>query len=219
MAGMTRGGRGGRTLRTTAARYGREQLRSRAAGCWAGAFLSVAVLWCTGAVAADTRVILLRGWFGVFSTGLDSLADELKAKGIKAEVAGHLYWSTAVADIVRERAAGKTGPIVLIGHSQGANNVIDAARSLEKQHVPVDLVVTLAPLLQDPIPANVARAINYYQSPGWGAPIAGDSNFHGKLLNVDVAGDPTIFHVTIDKSARIHAELLREITALSQSKQ
>jgi hypothetical protein len=219
MAGMTRGGRGGRTLRTTAAGYGSEQLRSRAAGCWAGVVLSVAVLWCTGAVAADTRVILLRGWFGVFSTGLDSLADELKAKGIKAEVAGHLYWSTAVADIVRERAAGKTGPIVLIGHSQGANNVIDAARSLEKQHVPVDLVVTLAPLLQDPIPANVARAINYYQSPGWGAPIAGDSNFHGKLLNVDVAGDPTIFHVTIDKSARIHAEILREITALSQSKQ
>jgi hypothetical protein len=186
---------------------------------WTGVVLAVAVLWCNCAVAADTRVILLRGWFGVFSTGLDSLADELKAKGIKAEVAGHLYWSSAVADIVRERAAGKTGPIVLIGHSQGANNVIDAARSLEKQHVPVDLVVTLAPLLQDPIPANVARAINYYQSPGWGAPIAGDSNFHGKLLNVDVAGDPSIFHVTIDKSARIHAEILREITALSQSKQ
>ena len=223
MAGMTvgvaRGGRNGRTIRTTPARRRHEQFGSRTAACWAGAVLAVSVLWCTCADAAETRVILLRGWFGVFSTGLDSLADELKAKGIKAEVAGHLYWSSAVTDIVRERAAGKTGPIVLIGHSQGANNVIDAARSLEKQHIPVDLVVTLAPLLQDPIPANVARAINYYQSPGWGAPIAGDANFHGKLLNVDVAGDPTIFHVTIDKSARIHAEILREITALSQSKQ
>jgi hypothetical protein len=220
MAGMTagvmRGDRGGTTLRTTVTRHGRVGPRS---GVWSGVVLAIAVLWCSCAVAADTRVILLRGWFGVFSTGLDSLADELKAKGIKAEVAGHLYWSSAVADIVRERAAGKTGPIVLIGHSQGANNVIDAARSLETHHIPVDLVVTLAPLLQDPIPANVARAINYYQSPGWGAPIAGDSNFHGKLLNVDVAGDPTIFHVTIDKSARIHAEILREITALSQSKQ
>src|SRR5262249_40547639 len=135
IAGVMRGGRGGRTLRTTATRYSRVGSRS---GVWTGAVLAIAVLWCNCAVAADTRVILLRGWFGVFSTGLDSLADELKAKGIKAEVAGHLYWSSAVADIVRERAAGKTGPIVLIGHSQGANNVIDAARSLEKQHVPVD---------------------------------------------------------------------------------
>ncbi len=215
-AGVTRGGRGSRTLRATAVRYGRIGSRS---GVWTGVVLAFATLWCNCAVAADTRVILLRGWFGVFSTGLDTLADELKAKGIKAEVAGHLYWSTAVADIVRERAAGKTGPLVLIGHSQGANNVIDAARSLETHHIPVDLVVTLAPLLQEPIPANVVRAINYYQSPGWGAPIAGDSNFHGKLLNVDVAGDPTIFHITIDKSARIHADILREVTALSQSKQ
>jgi hypothetical protein len=218
-AGATRGDRGGRTLRTPPAPDVRKQLGSATGAWWIGVVVTLAVLWCSCAVAADTRVILLRGWFGVFSTGLDSLADELKAKGIRAEVAGHLYWSTAVDDIVRERAAGKTGPIVLIGHSQGANNVIDAARSLEAHNIPVDLVVTLAPLLQYPIPANVARAINYYQSPGWGAPITGDTGFHGKLLNVDMAGDPTVFHITIDKSAKIHGEILREIMALSQSKQ
>ena len=218
-AGVTRGDRGGGTLRTPPVRDVRKQFGSGTGACRIGIALAIAVLWCNCAVAADTRVILLRGWFGVFSTGLDSLADELKAKGIKAEAAGHLYWSTAVADIVRDRAAGKIGPIVLIGHSQGANNVIDIARSLEAHKVPVDLVVTLAPLLQYPIPANVARAINYYQSPGWGAPIAGDSGFHGKLSNVDLAGDPTIFHITIDKSTRIHTEILREIMALSQSKQ
>ena len=153
----------------------------------------------------------------MFSTGLDSLADELKAKGIRRR-----WRALVLVDGGRRHhaeRAGKIGPIVLIGHSQGANNVIDAARSLETHHVPVDLLVTLAPLLQDPIPANVVRAINYYQSPGWGAPIAGDSNFHGKLSNIDVAGDPTIFHITIDKSARIHGDILREIMALSQSKQ
>jgi hypothetical protein len=200
----------------------RDQFGSRAGAGWVGAVVAItaiALLWCDSALAAEPRVLLLRGWFGVFSTGLDSLADELKAKGIKAEVAGHLYWSTAVSDIVRARTAGNTGPLVLIGHSQGANNVIDAARSLEARNVPVDLLVTLAPFMQDPIPANVMRAINYYQSPGWGAPIAGDSSFHGKLSNIDVAGDPSIFHITIDKSARIHADIVREIVALSQSKQ
>jgi hypothetical protein len=175
--------------------------------------------WCSCALAAEPRVLLLRGWFGVFSTGLDSLADELKAQGINAEVAGHLHWATAVSDILRERAAGKTGPLVLVGHSQGANNVIDVARSLEAHNVPVDLLVTLAPFMQDPVPANVARAINYYQSSGWGSPIAPDRGFHGKLANIDVGDDLTIFHISIDKSARIHADIAREIAALSQAKE
>jgi hypothetical protein len=109
--------------------------------------------------------------------------------------------------------------LVLVGHSQGANNVIDMARSLEKNKIPVDLLVTLAPFMQDPIPANVVRAINYYQSPGWGAPLTTDRGFHGKLSNVNVADDWTIAHVSIDKSARIHAEISREIVALVQAKE
>jgi hypothetical protein len=181
--------------------------------------MAVALLWGNGALAAEPRVLLLRGWFGVFSTGLDSLADELKAKGINAEVASHLYWATAVSDILRERAAGKTRPLVLVGHSQGANNVIDVARSLEAHNVPVDLLVTLAPFMQNPVPANVVRAINYYQSPGWGSQIAPDRGFHGKLSNVNLADDWSITHISIDKSARIHADIAREIAALPQVKE
>ena len=180
--------------------------------------VAIALLWCNGALAAEPRVLLLRGWFGVFSTGMDSLASELKAKGIKAEVAGHVYWSTAVKDIVKERAAGNAGPLVLVGHSQGANNVIDMARSLEANKIPVDLLVTLAPFMQDPVPANVARVINYYQSPGWGAPLTADRGFHGKLSNINVADDWTIAHISIDKSSRIHADIAREIAALLQAK-
>jgi pimeloyl-ACP methyl ester carboxylesterase len=206
-------------LRTVRVPATRDQFVSKAATWWVGTVIAVTLLWCGCALAAEPRVILLRGWFGVFSTGLDGLADELKNTGINAEVEGHLYWSTAVSDILRERAAGKIRPLVLVGHSQGANNVIDMARSLDEHKIPVDLLVTLAPFLQHPVPANVARAVNYYQSPGWGAPLSGDNNFHGKLLNVDVADDPTILHISIDKSARIHAEILREIAALAQAKQ
>src|SRR6187200_24679 len=42
-------------------------------------------LFATSAAKAETRVYLLRGWFGVFSTGLDGLSQELRSKGIKAE--------------------------------------------------------------------------------------------------------------------------------------
>ena len=117
------------------------------------------------------------------------------------------------------KAPGKIGPIVLIGHSQGANNVIDAARSLETHKIPVDLLVTLAPLLQYPIPANVVRAINYYQSPGWGAPITGEGNFHGKIVNINMKDDPTVLHINIDKSPKVHAEIVREILAVSAKQQ
>ena len=47
---------------------------------------------CSFAQAAETRVYLLRGWFGVFSTGMDELAATLNAQGAKAEATGHLSW-------------------------------------------------------------------------------------------------------------------------------
>jgi hypothetical protein len=191
----------------------------RVEASWVGAVIVTALLWCNGALAAQPRVLLLRGWFGVFSTGLDTIAEELRAKGIKAEVAGHLYWSTAVTEILRERAAGGTGPLVLVGHSQGANNIIDIARSLNAHKVPVTLLVTLAPYMQNPIPGNVIRAINYYQSPGWGAAIAPEPGFHGKISNINVADLWSVSHVNIDKSARIQAEIVREIAALPEAKE
>jgi hypothetical protein len=175
----------------------------------------VALIWCNCAQAAEPRVLLLRGWFGVFSTGMDSLADELRANGIDAQVAGHLHWAKAVEDILRERSAGRAAPLILVGHSQGGNNVIDIARALEPHHVTVDLIVTLAPFMQDPVPGNVLRAVNYYQSPGWGAPLAPGRGFRGSLSNIDVANDLTITHITIDKSAKVRADVVREIVSLS----
>ena len=193
------------------------QVDRRYVNSWAGVIAVILLVYC-GPARAEPRVILLRGWFGVFSTGLDALADTLKAKGIRAEVLGHLSWKTAADEILRERAEGKTDALVLVGHSQGANNVIDMARMLEARNVPVALLVTLAPYRQDPVPANVLRAVNYYQSSGWGAPLSAGPGFKGKLSNVDVAEDSTISHVNIDKSARIQADIAREIGALVKAK-
>jgi len=176
---------------------------------------AMALFWCDLAPAAGIpRVILLRGWFGVFSMGLDSVTERLKALGINAEVAGHLSWQNEVTEIVRDRSAGRTGPLILVGHSQGANNVIDMARALEQSHVTVDLLITLSPFMQNRVPANVVRAINYYQAPGWGQPLEADQGFHGKLINVNLADDPTISHIGIDKSTKIQTEIVREISAV-----
>jgi len=170
-----------------------------------------------GALAAEPRVILLRGWFGVFSTGLDGIADQLKALGIKTEVAGHLNWSNEVADILRDRAAGHSGPLVLVGHSQGANNVIDMARSLQAYNVTIDLMVTLSPFMQNPVPANVVKAIDYYQGPGWGQPLEADRGFQGKIVNINLVDDPTISHIGMDKSTKVQAEIVQDIIALKSN--
>jgi pimeloyl-ACP methyl ester carboxylesterase len=198
------------------ARVGRTFCSRLSAWCLAAAIV-LACVWSNPASATEPRVILLRGWFGVFSTGLDGIADALKANGINAEVAGHLYWETAVADIIRERAEGKVRPLVLVGHSQGANNVIDMARALQAHNIKVDLLVTLAPFMQNPLPANVVHAIDYYQSPGWGAPLVPDNGFHGVLQNINMDGDWGATHMNVDKNPRVQNQILREVVTLARA--
>src|SRR5258708_34608120 len=62
--------------------------------------VAITLLWCNCALAAEPRVLLLRGRLGVVRTGMDTLASQLKAKGIKPEGASDGYWTTASKDIL-----------------------------------------------------------------------------------------------------------------------
>src|SRR5271154_6169687 len=79
---------------------------SRAGALWIGAVMAVALLRCDAARAVEPHVVMLRGWFGVFSTGLDGLADELKSKGIHAVVAGAPHLAPAAAPVGKEGGGG-----------------------------------------------------------------------------------------------------------------
>jgi hypothetical protein len=179
----------------------------------------IALLWCSCAQAADTHAYLLRGWFGVFSTGMDELAAELKAQGIKADAIGHMSWKSTLSKIVQDKASGKLGALVLVGHSQGAINVIEIARALETHQIQVDLLVTLVPSMQNRVPVNVVRALNFYQNPGWGSPLSADRDFRGKISNIDLASELTVTHITIDKSAKVQAEIVRAALAIPKSRE
>jgi surfactin synthase thioesterase subunit len=174
----------------------------------------VVLLWCSCAQAADTQAYLLRGWFGVFSTGMDELAEELRAQGIKADAVGHTSWQSTLSRIVRDKASGSLGALVLVGHSQGAINAIEIARGLKAHKIPVDLLVTLVPSMQNPVPANVVQALNFYQNPGWGSPLRADRDFRGKLSNIDLSSSLTVTHITIDKTAKVQAEIVRAALAI-----
>ncbi len=68
------------------------------------------------------------------------------------------------------------------------------------------------------MPGNVARAINYYHSPGWGAPLTADAGYRGKLSNINLGGDLGLSHVAIDKSPKIQAEIERAVLGVAQTR-
>jgi hypothetical protein len=58
-------------------------------------------------------------------------------------------------------------------------------------------------------PANVGRLVNLTQRKY--AYMRHGSGFHGSLANVDVSSDPSIDHINIDKSPRLHARAISEV--------
>jgi len=161
---------------------------------------------------ARAHVYLLRGLMNIFSLGMDSLAEELSKRGVYATVSNHSEWQSLADQAASNYKARKEDPIILIGHSLGADAVMQMAAYLNRKNIPVALVVPFDGTESYSTPANVSRVVNLtqrkyaYMRPGPG--------FHGSLANVDVSGDPSIDHINIDKSPRLHARAISEVLAV-----
>ena len=159
------------------------------------------------ATQSPASVYLLRGFMNVFSLGIDDLAAKIEANGITAAVANHADAETLVAQIVSRYGAGDRGPIMLIGHSFGADAVIEMAQALDRSNIPVALLILFDGTAPHQVPGNVATAINftlrYDLTPGGG--------FHGTISNVDLRGTDGIDHFTIEKSPSLQAEALNYV--------
>jgi hypothetical protein len=159
----------------------------------------------------SVHVYLFRGLLNVFSLGMDELADKIRATGIAATVYNHTEWEEVAGQIAANYKNGNHAPIILIGHSLGADAVMFMAASLGKRGVPVALVVPFDGTQTLVAPSNVARVLNLtqrdyaYARRGFG--------FHGELKNLDVSGEG-VDHLNIDKSPRLHALVLSTIAAV-----
>lgn len=187
-------------------------MRSRLVRVVVGAVAAMLAAALAPAAAQDRprpEVYLLRGFADVFSEGLDQMGAALEARGIDAHVQGHRGWRSAARRIGEDHRRGLAGPVVLIGHSLGANAAIRMAEALQREGIAVDLLITLAATAPRPVPGNVRRAVNYYfQKHGWGEPLVATPSFRGRLLNKDYSGMAEVGHFNIDKQRSVQAEIL-----------
>jgi Thioesterase domain len=158
------------------------------------------------------HVYLLRGLLNIFSLGMDTLSEELQKRGVYATVSNHTEWQGLADQAAARYKAGTEGPIILIGHSLGADAVMEMAAYLGRKGIPVALVVPFDGTASYPAPPNVARVLNLTQRDY--AYMTRGAGFHGTLTNMDVSGDPNIGHISIDKSPRLHARVISEVLAV-----
>ena len=80
---------------------------------------------------------------------------------------------------------------------------------LGRRGVPVALAVPFDAKQSYATPSNVGRLLNLTHA-GYGYMSRG-AGFHGSLSNVDVSSDRNIDHLNIDKSARLHTQVLAAV--------
>jgi len=161
--------------------------------------------------AAQVQVDLLRGLADIFSRGMDTLTGKLNAQGYSARVFSTHAWPTVARRIADNYNRGHKGIVVIIGHSLGANAAFDIASALDKQNIPIELIVTFDATQPQPVPKNVLHLVNFYQENGFGKKVSAGPDFKGELTNIDLTADTGLSHVTIDKSPRLHAMVMRKI--------
>ena len=161
------------------------------------------------------QIYLLKGLADVFSSGMDFLQAKLQARGIVGAVRSHAAVESLAQSAIARWRSGSHGPIIIVGHSLGADAAIVMAQRLGSAQVPVALLVTFGPVDSAPVPANVRRAVNYFQSNSvWHGRITAGAGFQGVLENVDLARARGITHFNIEKVEQLHKATVTKVLAV-----
>jgi len=160
---------------------------------------------------AQVQVDLFRGLADIFSRGMDTLTVTLNRQGYNARVYSTGGWQLVARRIASDSARGQKDIVVLIGHSLGANATFDIASELNKQNIPIELIVTFDATRPQPVPKNVLHLVNFYQENGFGKRVVPGQGFRGELTNHDLTAETGLSHTTIEKSPRLHAMVIQKI--------
>ena len=143
----------------------------------------------SAAIVPTTRNVIVIGFVGGFVSRDDVKHPEVqfaaylrdRYPSIHAEVYGNHHGRKALDQVVRLLDTDHDGvlsstekeqsTIILYGHSWGATETVEFARKLEQLGIPVALTIQIDTIAKpghkvSAVPANVASAINFYQSEG-----------------------------------------------------
>lgn len=171
--------------------------------------------------AKKGEVYTMLGGLGLFSIGMYQLRDSVMDQ-YKYEVpAQTTMWYNAGAEsreIINAYYKEKVHkPIILMGHSLGANEQIKVARNLNAAGVPVDLLVTIDAVSQSIVPPNVKLAVNMYK-PGYVPMFSGlklkavdPAKTKIENINVETLKNVNVNHFTIDKNKIVQAMIMGKV--------
>lgn len=160
------------------------------------------------------HVYLLRGLANIWSRGMDTFSEQLAANGVRWSISNHRKWRDLAAEAVEKYKADPSfGPIIIVGHSLGADASILMAQLIGMKGVPVRLIVTFDGVARQDevvtkVSSNVAEVLNFYKSNGWGREMIPSKGFKGKIDNVDMQGNKDVGHLNIDKDPELQARVL-----------
>ena len=114
----------------------------------------------------EGHVYCILGWLGIWSRGMDVIAQRIDAElGVQATSLANQEWQKLASFVRTEHEAGRwSGPLILVGHSIGADDQVRVAKRLNQENVPVDLLILIDPTVPPVIPPNVRHCVNIFKS-------------------------------------------------------
>ena len=185
---------------------------------WLVAAFSAALSITSNTAHAGGHVYALRGLINVFSYGMDEMVAKCKRRGIPASAHGHAEYHSLAAQAAALVKSGK-GPIIIVGHSYGADAAVFMARgddvsSALRWHCSCCTARRIDPL---GIPSNVRSVVNYYQTnnPAWRAKAVHGPGFRGSINNINLDKATDVTHFNIEKVGRLQDQAMSRIAALT----
>jgi len=166
------------------------------------------------------EVHTMLGGLGMFSIGMDQVRNDIAAQYKDVSASSNMWYNAGdvSASIIHYYYKHKMHrPIILMGHSLGANEQIKVARNLNAAGIPVELLVTVDAVSQSIVPPNVKEVLNLYK-PGFIPMFSGlklkavDPNVTViENVNVTTLKDIDVNHFTIDKDKALQALILDKV--------
>jgi hypothetical protein len=164
----------------------------------------------------QAQIYLLRGLANVFSRGMDEMGARLRGYGFSPHVLNHRGWQNSADTIARNYRKGRTAPIILIGHSLGANAAYRIARRLSGKGIPVAYLATFDPTHTITVPNNVQSFANFYQNNGHGRRASFPASRQKDKVNLNLTNSPGLTHTNIDQSPRLQNIVINRVLEVTR---